>query len=214
VTTDSVTAAPLVDEDQGVEGNSRLTGLLAAVLLVVLAAEGATLLDVGQWLSIHVFLGMVVLPLAALKLGSTTYRAARYYLGDARYRRRGAPPWVLRILGPVVALSTISLLASGIALVVVRRGTAPWLGDFHRASFIVWFAVMVIHVLGHLVETGRLATADLRPSTRRVRGSALRPSLVAVCLLVGIGLGAATTGWAHTWRGERGRDRVEELKPR
>src|SRR6516225_8801234 len=93
--------------DEGVEGNSRITGMVAALLLVVLAAEGATLLDVGQWLSVHVFLGMVVVPLAALKLASTTYRAARYYLHDACYRARGAPSWWLRIIGPVVAISTV-----------------------------------------------------------------------------------------------------------
>jgi hypothetical protein len=192
-------------EDDGVEGNSRLTGMVAAVLLVVLAAEGATLLDVGQWLSVHVFLGMVVVPLAALKLATTTYRAARYYLRDGRYRERGAPPWLLRILGPVVAISTVALLASGIALVVVQRHTAPWLGDVHRASFIVWFGVMVIHVLGHLLETGRLATADFRPSARRVGGGAVRPAIVAACLVIGVAVGAATTGWAANWRShERG----------
>jgi hypothetical protein len=209
MTIDVSAETTVVAEDAGVEGNSRLTGLVAAVLLVLLAAEGATLLDVGQWLSVHVFLGMVVLPLAALKLGSTTWRAARYYLGDDRYRRRGAPPWLLRILGPVVGLATISLLASGIALVVVPRRSVPWLGDLHRASFIVWFAVMVVHVLGHLVETGRLAVADFRPRSR-VRGGRLRPTVVAVCLLVGVALGAATTGWASSWRSERGsRDEFE-----
>ncbi len=191
-------------EDQGVEGNSRLTGLVAALLLVILAAEGATLLQVGQWLSIHVFLGMLVLPLVALKLASTTYRAARYYLGDDRYRHRGPPPWLLRGLGPIVALSSVALLASGIALVTTKRGRYPWLGDLHRASFIVWFAVMVIHVLGHLLETGRLASADLRPDQPRVRGAATRLSVVAACLVVGVGLGAATTGWASNFHHDRG----------
>jgi hypothetical protein len=195
----------------GVEGNSRLTGMVAAVLLVVLAAEGATLLDVGQWLSIHVFLGMVVVPLAALKLASTIYRAARYYLGDARYRDRGAPPWLLRILGPVVAISTVAVLASGIALVVVRRHSAPWLGDVHRASFIVWFGVMVIHVLGHLLETGRLAAADFRPNARRIRGGATRAAVVATSLVIGVALGAATTGWATNWQGHERGQPVREI---
>jgi hypothetical protein len=206
---EAVGAAPRVDD--GVEGNSRLTGMVAALLLVVLAAEGATLLDVGQWLSIHVFLGMVVVPLAALKLASTMYRAGRYYLGDGRYRARGAPQWWLRILGPVLAISTVSLLASGIALVLARRHQYPWLGDLHRASFIVWFGVMVIHVLGHLLETGRLAAADFRPSAERVRGGTIRSVVVAASLVIGIALGAATTGWASNFRGQdRGGDRGDE----
>jgi hypothetical protein len=194
--------------DEGVEGNSRITGMVAALLLVVLAAEGATLLDVGQWLSVHVFLGMVVVPLAALKLASTTYRAARYYLHDARYRARGAPSWWLRIIGPVVAISTVALLASGIALVTAPRHRYPWLGDLHRVCFIVWFGLMVIHVLGHLLETGRLAAADFRPSARRVRGGTVRPLVVAASLVVGVALGAATTGWATNWRGhDRGQEK-------
>src|SRR5262249_46348799 len=148
-------------------------------------------------------------PLAALKLASTTYRAARYYLRDPRYQARGAPPWVLRILGPIVAISTVALLASGIALVVVPRHTVSWLGDLHRASFLVWLGVMVIHVLGHLLETGRLAAADFRPGTRRIKGATLRPIVVASCLVLGAALGAATTGWATNWRGHDRAERKE-----
>jgi hypothetical protein len=129
----------------------------------------------------------------------------RYYLGDEAYRHKGPPHWVLRVLGPLVVISTVSLLATGIALIAVGHGHSPWLGDAHRASFIVWFAVMVVHVLGHLTETGRLATADFRASQPRVRQARLRTSLVALSLVAGVGLGVATVGWVNNWRTNDGR---------
>jgi hypothetical protein len=75
------------------------------------------------------------------------------------------------------------------------------LGNAHRASFIVWFGVMAIHVLGHLTETGRLAVADYTPSKRpRVAGAKLRTAVVALSMLAGLGLAVGTIGWVHNWR--------------
>ena len=51
----------------------------------------------------HAFIEMFLLPIVTLKLGSTGWRMARYYLGREEYVRRGAPP--LR----VVVASTIVL---------------------------------------------------------------------------------------------------------
>ena len=42
------------------EGNARMTGLTAAVLLVLLAAEGLTVLQVHALLTPHVVIGMVL----------------------------------------------------------------------------------------------------------------------------------------------------------
>jgi len=205
---DVTTSAHRVDAElvsDGVEGNARLTGMVAAILLVALAVEGSTLLDVGHWMSVHAFIGFLLVPLVVVKLGSTGYRMVRYYLGDEAYRHKGPPHWLLRVLGPLVIVSTVSLLATGIALIAVGRGHAQWLGDAHRASFIVWFGVMVIHVLGHLTETGRLATADLRASQPRVPKARLRTSVVALSLVAGIVLGAATVGWVENRRTDDGR---------
>ncbi len=73
-------------------GNARLTAANAAVLLVLLAAEGVTILGVRQMLSPHVFIGMVLIPPVLLKVASTGWRFARYYRGAPAYRRKGAPP--------------------------------------------------------------------------------------------------------------------------
>lgn len=76
----------------GVEANARLTGSTAAVLFVLLAAEGVTILRVRPLLSWHVFIGMLLVPPVALKIGTTSYRFVRYYRGSPAYRRKGPPP--------------------------------------------------------------------------------------------------------------------------
>ena len=46
----------------GSDGNRRLTGATAAVLLVLLAAEGVTLLAIRPLVSAHVLIAMMLLP--------------------------------------------------------------------------------------------------------------------------------------------------------
>ena len=105
--------------DTGVAGNARLTGVTAAVLLIALAIEGFTVLDVRQMIVIHFFVGFVLIPVTTLKLASTGWRFAKYYRRDPAYRRKGPPHPVLRILGPLIVLSTISLLSTGVTLLVI-----------------------------------------------------------------------------------------------
>ena len=64
-------AASREEGDRGQAGNARLTAATAAVLLVLLVAELVTLLAFGSLLSAHVFIGMLLIPPIALKLGST-----------------------------------------------------------------------------------------------------------------------------------------------
>src|SRR5206468_2516773 len=57
--------------EAGVAANARLTASNAAVLLVLLAAEGVTILRVRALLTPHVFIGMVLVPPVLLKVAST-----------------------------------------------------------------------------------------------------------------------------------------------
>jgi hypothetical protein len=181
----------------GSEGNRRLTGATAAVLLVLLAAEGLTLLAIRPLVSAHVFLGMMLLPPVALKLGTTGYRFARYYTGHREYRADGPPHPLLRLLGPVVVLSTATLFATGVALAVLGPGGGAILG-LHKASFVVWFGATAAHVLAHLVRVPRLASADWR-AHGAVPGSSLRRWLVAGSLVAGLVLAVATVHLAGPW---------------
>lgn len=191
-------------EEVGVESNARLTSGTAALLLVLLAAEGATLMSVRSLLTPHVFIGMLLAPPVTLKIGSTGWRFVRYYRGSLPYRRKGPPPLLLRILGPVVVVLTVVLFASGIALMFAPASARSKLLTVHKASFVLWFGVMTIHVLGHLMETARLAPADWLRSTRRdVRGAGVRQWTLAASLVAGCILGFLMLGPTGKYHVER-----------
>jgi hypothetical protein len=176
-------------------GNARLTSTIAAVLLVLLAIEGVTVLHVGSLLTLHVFLGLVLIPPIALKIASTGYRFARYYSGSPAYRRKGPPPTLLRLLGPLVVLLTVALFASGVALLFATPGLRSSLLTIHQVSFVLWFAAMTIHVLGHIRETAALAPRDFYWRTRaQVKGAGPRQWLLAASLLLGVLLATLLVG--------------------
>src|SRR3954451_9813552 len=66
------------DSVSGVDGNSRLTAATGMVLLVLLAVEGVTILSVRQMITLHIFVGVMLLGPVLLKSGTTMYRFARY----------------------------------------------------------------------------------------------------------------------------------------
>ena len=146
----------------GVAANARITGGAAAALLVLLAIEGATIPFIGELIGPHVFVGMLLIPPVALKLASTGYRFARYYMGSPPYRRKGPPPWAMRVLAPGVVLSTLALFGTGVALLLAAPDDSGQLKFLHKASFIAWFALMTVHVLGHVLELPSLALPDWR----------------------------------------------------
>jgi hypothetical protein len=188
----------------GSEGNRRLTGSTAVVLLILMAAEGATLLAIRPLVSVHVFLGMLLVPPVALKVASTGYRFVRYYTGSREYRLAGAPHPLLRLLGPVVVLSTTALFATGVAAIVLGPDRGSIIG-LHKASFVVWFAAMAAHVLGHIVRAPRLATADWR-SGERLPGASVRAWLLVGTLVAGLILALATVHLAGAWHHMRAFD--------
>jgi len=171
----------------GPEANARLTASIAVVLLVLLAAEGMTILRIRALLTPHVFIGMLLVPPVLLKVGSTVWRFARYYLGDPAYRHRGPPLPVFRLIGPVVVVLTLAVFATGIALLLGPRSWRSQMLLLHKASFIVWFAAMAVHVLGHLADTARLAPRDwLRRSRQQVNGAGARQWAIAASLALGL----------------------------
>ena len=109
-------------------GNERLTAMTGAVLLVLFVAECLTLLNIGNLLTLHVFLGMLLLGPVGLKIGSTLWRFTRYYTGSAAYVRKGPPASLQRVTGPFVILTTVAVLGTGIMLVVEGPGNGPGAG--------------------------------------------------------------------------------------
>ncbi len=185
----------------GVAGNARLTGAVAVALLVLLAAEGLTIPFIGQLLGPHIFIGLLLIPPVALKLGSTGYRFARYYTHDEPYLRKGPPPAGLRVLAPGVVLTTVALFGTGVALLFTGPPSHT-LVFAHKLSFIAWVALMAIHVLGHLLELPRLASADWRrhgPREARLAGAGLRASALAGAIVLGVALGFLALSVGKPW---------------
>jgi hypothetical protein len=206
-------------QDGGAEGNERLTVMTGAVLLVLLAAEGLTILSIGRLLTLHFFLGMLLLGPVALKAGSVTYRFFRYYTGSAPYRRKGPPALLLRLLGPVLMTLTACVFGSGVMLAIVGpAGRQPWT-MYHKAAFILWFAAMAIHVLAYVPrlprllyaeargtaippDDGREAAASSRPVTRAARllgGRGVRLSLLIASVAAGLVIALLTVHLAGAW---------------
>ena len=102
------------DNTGGAEGNERLTAAAGAVLLVLFAAEGVTILSIHQLITVHFFLGMLLIGPVALKVGAVLYRFTRYYAGVPGYRRKGPPAPLLRLLGPFVVITSVGVIGTGV----------------------------------------------------------------------------------------------------
>jgi hypothetical protein len=185
----------------GVAGNARLTGAVAVALLVLLAAEGVTIPFIGQLLGPHMFIGLLLVPPVALKLASTGYRFARYYTHDEPYVHKGPPPLILRLLAPGVVLTTLAVFGTGIALLFTGPPSNTLIFA-HKLSFIAWVALMSLHVLGHLLELPRLASADWRrhgPREARLAGAGMRASALAIAIVAGVALGFLALSAGKPW---------------
>jgi hypothetical protein len=185
----------------GATGNARLTSATGVVLIVLLTVEGVTVLSVRQMITLHVFVGVMVLGPVLLKSGSTVYRFVRFYTGAPTYREKGPPHPLLRVLGPLVIVSSLALLGTGIALIVVGAAGSDGLVVAHQTCFWVWVAVLAVHLIGHLWETAITAWYELRSSLRgkAARQRRWRYTAIIVALVVGVGAATALLPTATSW---------------
>jgi hypothetical protein len=184
----------------GAEGNERLTAMTGAVLLILLAVECYTILRIGRLLTLHVFLGMLLLGPVTLKAGSVLYRFARYYTGSEPYRRQGPPAPLLRVIGPVIMLLTACVFGSGVMLAVTGPGYGPpggWL-VLHRISFFAWLFFIAIHVLAYVPRVPRLLAAEAR-AREVLAGRGTRLALLVASLLAGLVIALLTVHLAGKW---------------
>ena len=198
-------SAPDADTNPGPPGNERMTTSVGLVLLVLLTAEALTTISLHTYLSVHIFLGILLLAPVALKLATTGWRFVRYYTNSRPYRLEGPPRLLLRLLAPLLVASTLTLFGSGVALILVGHGGGPLL-TLHAASFAVWGAVMVIHVLAYLARAVRVGQADWRPhATVIVAGARSRRVAIIGALLAGIIIALATYPTQQSWLKHRHR---------
>ena len=178
----------------GVGGNERLTSLTGAVLLVLLGLIGITVLQVRALLPEHLLLGFVLIPPLSLKMFSTGYRFVRYYAGDSLFRRAGPPRLMLRLIAPIVVLSTVALFATGLELWAfgLRFGSI-WVAA-HKLSFLIWLTFTLIHAFSYFDKSADAVATEL---SGKARDRALAPrSLVVGSLVAGIVLALASLAYA------------------
>src|ERR1035437_1314491 len=162
----------------GTTGNERLTAATGAMLIALLAVLGVTILRVRPLLSVHLFVGMLLIPPVMLKMGTTGYRFVRYYTADPAYRSKGPPEALMRALAPLVVLTTVIVFASGVALLFVGPDSRGTLLPIHRVSFIAWLAFRSDAGAG---AVGRAHDGDRVRQRRRaaVRGARLARNAAA-----------------------------------
>ena len=172
--------------DEGVQANARISSLIGFTLLIMIAAQGVTILDMGALLPWHKAIGIALIPPVAVKLASIGWRVSRYYLGDARYRQAGPPHPFLRALGPLVVFATALLLATGLGGVLLKDDT---LLSIHTKTFWFWIGLLGLHLLAHLWGTLRLVVRDLRRVSGDVFHRRVRWGIVGATLTSGVVVG-------------------------
>ena len=176
-----------------VEANARLTGTAGFVILILLTAELVTvLLGAASVLSLHVAIGLIIVPPVLAKLASTTWRIVNYYLGAVAYKDCGPPSTLARVLGPILSLAIVLVLISGIALILGPSSLHRTALMVHKVTFYLALVLIVWHLALHLTQALRLAARDwvdrqgpalaVRARWIFVIASALRGVLLALAL--------------------------------
>ena len=186
----------------GPPGNERLTTSVGLVLLVLLGIETLTTLALSSYLPEHIFLGLLLIPPVALKLTSTGWRFVRYYTRSRPYRVAGPPRLLLRLIAPLLVLSTLTLFGSGVAIIIAGHGGGPLL-QLHAVSFGVWGVLVAIHILAYLTRVLREGAADWRRHAERVAGVRGRRAALLGALLAGVILALATYSAQDAWLDQR-----------
>lgn len=200
---------PVEPRTGGPAGNARLTAWTGLLLLVGFIAECFTLLSLHAMLSVHIFVGAFLVPLVLLKTATTGWRVARYYLGDAAYRTAGPPPLLLRLLGPLVVLTGLAVLGSGLALIPLGASSGSLMTvvgqridplTIHKICFVLWLTITGAHVLTRTVPALQLARGG--PGHKhRVPGRATRAALVTLTFAVSIATAVVVVDLPTTWHG-------------
>jgi hypothetical protein len=183
------------------DGNERLTATVGVVLIVLTVVELATLLfGLQQFLSLHVFVGLVLIPPVLLKLASTGWRFTRYYTRNAVYRLEGAPQLAMRLLAPLLVAATVVLFGSGIAMGVLHGQSLQLARDLHGPASVAWMLLLGVHVLVYLRRALVSAKEDLVPVSRSaVTGARARTFLLVASLVAGLAAGVSTLSVEHRW---------------
>lgn len=182
-------------------GNERLTAAVGLLVLVpVLVEVVSVLLGVHTFMSLHVFVGLALIPAVLLKLASTGWRMARYYTRSRPYVALGPPQIAMRLLAPLFVSATLLLFGSGVAMGFLHGHALQIARSLHGPTSVAWLILLGLHVLVYLRRALASTAEDALPTQRRrVRGTAARASALLAVVVAGLVLGAATVPAQHRW---------------
>ncbi|HEY7294016.1 MAG TPA: molybdopterin-dependent oxidoreductase [Dehalococcoidia bacterium] len=191
-----------------------LTAQLGAILSVLLTLQflsGALFYlyvfyyDAPPWFTftrfLHFYVGIALIPVVLAKYGTTSVRAAGYYLRLPRFRRLGAPPLLARVTSPLLALDFLLIGISGLYMLLhvyyAHTNIPPFewkpVQTHALASFIA-VPLLGLHLGSHLFESARSVKArrDVLLETGAGRQAVYtRRGFLAGVLLSGAGLALA-----------------------
>ena len=183
------------------DGNERLTAAVGLVLVVLTLIELSTLLfGLQTFLSLHVFVGLVLIPPVLLKLASTGWRFTRYYTRNQAYRLKGAPNPVMRLLAPLLVAATVLVFATGVAMGFLHGQALHLARQLHGPASVAWMVLLGVHVLAYFRRALVSAEEDVAPSSRGLAPGAKWRGVLLVCAIVA-GIAAATGALPaqHRW---------------
>jgi hypothetical protein len=181
-------------------GNARLTAVVGVLLLAPVAVELATIvLGVHSFMSLHVFVGLALIPAVVLKLASTGWRFARYYTRSDAYVAHGAPQIAMRLLAPLFVAATVMLFSSGLAMGFLHGHALVVARRLHGPASVVWLVLFGVHVLVYLKRALISSSEELDAGARPVPGRRRRGLVVATAVASGLVIGVATVPAQHRW---------------
>jgi hypothetical protein len=183
------------------DGNERLTAAVGVLLLIPILVELATIvLGVHSFMSLHVFVGLALIPAVLLKLGTTGWRFGRYYTRSRAYVAHGPPRLSMRLLAPLLVAATVILFGSGVAMGVLHGHALQVARRLHGPASVIWLVLIGVHVLVYLKRALISSGEDLRSASRQgVQGATWRSYALGSALAVGLVAGAATIPVQHHW---------------
>ena len=183
-----------------VEANARLTAAAGIVILILLIAELVTVvLGAAGVLSLHVAIGLILVPPVLVKLASTTWRMVNYYLGAAAYVHRGPPRRLDRVLAPILSVAIMLVLTSGVTLLLGPSSIHQTALQVHKVTFYLALLLVFAHLALHLIQALRLLARDRTNHPGSALAVRARWTAILATVLVGALLALALAGHAEPY---------------
>jgi hypothetical protein len=150
-------------------------------------------------MSLHVFVGLALIPAVLLKLASTGWRFARYYTRKEAYVEHGTPQIAMRLLAPLFVAATVVLFSSGVAMGILHGHALVVARRLHGPASVVWLALFGVHALVYLKQALVSSSDEVIAAGPPLPGRRRRGYVIATAVASGLVIGAVTVPAQHHW---------------